>query len=167
MTAYEKELMISTQNLIKADTARNEGYIEIGVVYDTTAKHNKEHARIWLRQLSEGTLPTTLENLQESAEDELEMSNVVYQEFARVAREEGYDQIAGLFSGVGNIDQNQHAEFRVLAGDLALGDFFCRTKDILWVCMQCGNIMQAKCAPRICPVCGFPQGYYSEYVPTV
>ena len=159
-TAYSEELMSSTRALIFGDVARSEGYIEIGKIYETAALNNKEHARIWLRRMREGTLPTTLEALQESARQEYEAANVMYQEFASIAIEEGYQDIAALFSGVANIDFNHSYEYRAQADDIQADQVFCKPEVRLWICMQCGNIMSLQCAPAICPVCGFPQGYY-------
>lgn len=163
LQAYENERLSSARYLIYEDIARNEGYIEIGNIYETTARNDKEHARIWLRRINQGTLPNTATVLQESIQVESEMAGEMYQEFARVAREEGYSDIAALFSGVANIDYNHGFQFTELYENVENNQVFCKPEPTLWICMQCGNVMSGECAPVICPVCGFPQGYYRLY----
>lgn len=163
LQAYENELLSSARYLIYEDIARNEGYIEIGNIYETTARNDKEHARIWLRRINQGTLPNTATVLQESIQVESEMAGEMYQEFARVAREEGYSDIAALFSGVANIGYNHGFQFTELYENVENNQVFCKPEPTLWICMQCGNVMSGECAPVICPVCGFPQGYYRLY----
>jgi rubrerythrin len=160
LTAYKSELEASTRFLIYGDIARSEGYIEIGNIYDVVARNDKEHARIWFRRLNGGTLPNTLETLQDADAQEYASANIMYQDFANVAREEGFDDLAALFSGVANIDFNHSYEFRAQADNIQNDEVFCKPTVELWICMQCGNIMSSPCAPAICPVCGFPQGYY-------
>ncbi|HWT26502.1 MAG TPA: rubrerythrin family protein [Mobilitalea sp.] len=165
LTAYDWEAIVSTRYSIFADTARDEGYREIGNVFDTAVRNDKEHARIWLRQLNSGILPNTEDNLSYSAEL-TENGNAMYREFARVSQDEGFTAIAALFNGVANIELNHNLSFRTLYADVIRNEVFCKPQDELWICMQCGNIMSGPCAPKICPVCGFPQGYYRLYVNT-
>jgi len=160
LSAYNFELMVSTTYQIYADRARDEDYIEIGNLFDITAKNDKEHARIWLRNLNNGTVPTTEQNLLSSSEVDAEAGNDTYREYARVAREEGYNDIAALFNGVANIELNHSLNFRTNYENVVRGEVFCKPVETLWICMQCGNIMSGICAPTICPVCLFPQGYY-------
>jgi rubrerythrin len=164
LVAYEKELLLSAKYLIYSDIARNTGYIEISNVYDTTVINNKEHARIWLRRINEGNLPSLPEVLHQSMQEELQMSSDMYQKFADTASEEGYDDIRALFSGVANIDYNHSTQFRVILENVNNDQVFCKPEARLWICMQCGNIMSGECAPIICPVCGFPQGFYRLYI---
>jgi rubrerythrin len=160
LSAYQDELMSSTRYLIYGDTARLDGYNEIGNIFDTTAKNEKEHARIWLRQLNNGVLPDTQQNLLEASTKEANDGSIMYREYARIAKEEGYDDIAGLFNGVANIELNFDLQFRSLYEQVVRGEVFCKPEEQLWICMQCGNIMYGLCAPVVCPVCGFPQSYY-------
>lgn len=166
LNAYNTELAISAKYLIYGDRARQEGYIEIGNIYDTTSRNNKEHARIWLRRLNEGILPTTEQFLLAAIDEETYTGNVMYRDYARIAREEGYDDIARLFNGVANIDLNHSLVFRNLYDNYIQNELFCKPQPVLWICLQCGNILSGVCAPEICPVCGFPQGYYWLYSET-
>lgn len=160
--AYQYELFASTYYLLNADQARLEGYIEMGNIFDVTARNEKEHGRIWQRQINGGTLPNTEQNLLDSSNLEVE-AVAFYREYAKTATEEGYTDIARLFNGVANIELNHDLNFRTQYDNLLRGEVFCKPQETLWICMQCGNIMSGTCAPEICPVCGFPQGYYRVY----
>lgn len=164
--AYEKELQSCARYLIDSDIARMAGYIEISVLYEETARNSKEHARIWLRQINEGNLPSLSETLQQSIQNENQMSSEMYQNFSSVALEEGYDDIAALFSGVANIDYNHNSQFRLVYQNVQNNQVFCKPNTRLWICMQCGNIISGECAPLVCPVCGFPQGFYRLFLPS-
>ncbi|MGF7143180.1 rubrerythrin [Anaerotaenia torta] len=163
LNAYNLEAEANTRSELSAEQAEAEQYIEIAAVYRSVATNEKEHARIWMRQLNRGTLPDTEQNLRDSIAFASDLGNNVYREYARIAREEGYDDIAALFNGIANIELNHEATFRTLLEEMIRGELFCRPEESLWICMQCGNIMSGICAPEICPVCGFPQGYYRYY----
>ena len=163
VNAYNIEAETSTRYQIYADQAMREGYIEIATIYEITSRSEKEHARIWMRQLNEGILPNTEQNLQNSYDRESDVGNSLYREYARIAREEGYNDIAALFNGIANIELNHDLRFRTLHEEMIRGELFCKPTETLWICMQCGNIMSGLCAPEICPVCLYPQGYYRLY----
>ncbi|SHO50611.1 rubrerythrin family protein [Anaerocolumna xylanovorans] len=161
--AFEGELRSSTRYQINGIRARQEGYIQIGNVFEIVAGFEREHATIWLRLINEGTLPGTLENLLEASAVEDAKGNGSYRQFAEVAREEGYDNIASLFDGVANIELNHNVIFQNFADDIQKNQVFCKPTEVLWICINCGNIMGGLCAPAICPICDFPQGYYQVY----
>jgi rubrerythrin len=163
--SYERELMLSTQYRIFSDKARTDGYIQISNIFDTTSRNEFEHSRIFLRQLNNGVLPNTQENLTFSSSTEISLGDE-YRTYATVAREEGYDDLAALFNGIANIELNHDLLFQSLSAEVARGTVFCKPTESLWICIQCGNIMSGECAPEICPVCLFPQGYYQEYTNT-
>ncbi|MDF2485505.1 MAG: hypothetical protein K0R46_1673 [Herbinix sp.] len=163
LNAYDIEAIANTRYEIYADQARLEGYIEIATIYEVTARNEKEHARIWLRRLNNGILPNTEQNLVNSFTFESDLGNNLYREYARVAREEGFNDIAALFNGIANIELNHDLRFQTLHDEMIRGELFCKPTESLWICMQCGNILSGLCAPEICPVCMFPQGYYRLY----
>jgi rubrerythrin len=163
LIAYNSELMASTKYELFADKARQEFYNEIADIFDITSRNEKAHARTWLLRLNDGVLPTTEQNLLDASEGEALTGSEIYREFARVAREEGYNEIAALFNGVANIELNHNLRFRTLYGNVVRSEVFCKPVEALWICMECGNIMSGICAPEICPVCGFPQGFYRLY----
>lgn len=166
LSAYEWEANVYGKYSLFADTARLEGFEEIGNVFDITARNEKEHARIWLRRLNNGQLPSTLDNLIYSTSLENFAGNDMYRQFANTAREEGYNDIAALFNGVANIELNHDLTFQGLSSDIQNNQVFCKEQESLWICLACGNIMSGLCAPQICPVCGFPQGFYKLYSST-
>lgn len=165
-SAFNAECNTSTKYQLYAEKARAEGYIEIGNIYDITARNERSHAEIWEKQLNNGTFPDTLTNLKESSKGETYDGANTYREYARIAREEGFTAIASLFDGVANIEMNHDLRFQSLADSLQAGEFYCKQGDVLWICMVCGNILSGKCAPTVCPICGYPQGYYELYSET-
>lgn len=162
-SAFEGELISSTKYEIYGNKAREEGYIQIGNVYNIISGFEREHAVIWLKLLNNGTIPPTLQNLQESSQNEAIKGNTTYRDYAEVAREEGYNQIAALFDGVANIELNHDVIFQTFADNIETNTVFCKNTEVLWICANCGNIMGGTCAPAICPICAFPQGYYQVY----
>ncbi len=162
-SAFEGELISSSKYEIYGIRARDEGYQQIGYAFDVISRYEREHAVIWLRLLNNGELPGTLQNLIESADEQDFRGNNLYRDYAQVAREEGYNSIAALFDGVANIELNSEVIFRTFADEIQTNQVFCKPQEVLWVCINCGNIMGGLCAPAVCPICGFPQGYYQVY----
>jgi len=162
--AYNSELMSSSQYEIDSNKARREGYIEISDVFSTIAGQESAHAVIWSQILNNGSTPSTEQNLTNAVQYETYVANEMYPEFARIADEEGYSDIASLFKGVANIELIHEAEFNNLSENVTNNQVFCKTVAVLWICTNCGNVLSGICAPEICPVCGFPQGYYKVYV---
>lgn len=160
MSALQYELTTKALYDIYAIQAKDEQYIEIGRIYEVFSGNNLQHARIWLRLLNGGSIPSTLNNLRSSIKN---INTNIYSEYAIVAREEGYDEISSLFSGVGIIDANEDLTFETLAQEIETNQVFCKPVETLWICLSCGNILSGLCAPEICPVCSFPQGYYKVY----
>lgn len=161
--AYNWKLQTATLYSLFADRARQEDYIEIGNIYDILSRNEREHARIWWRQLNNGILPTTADNLNHSIQIENESGYNLYREYAQIAEEEGYAEIAALFSGIANIELDHSITLQVQYENVLKGEVHCKPTVRLWICMQCGNILSGECAPETCPVCGFPQGYYRVY----
>jgi rubrerythrin len=162
-SAFEGELISSSKYEIYGIRAREQDYQQIGYAFDVISGYEREHARIWLRLLNDGVIPDTLTNLLEGAEAEGRKGNNIYREYAETAREEGFAAIGALFDGVANIELNSEVIFRTFADDIQNNQVFCKPQSVLWVCINCGNILGGVCAPEICPICGFPQGYYQVY----
>lgn len=163
--AYENELMSGTKYSIYAQQARKEGYIQIGDVFDISTHHEREHGVIFLKLMNDYKVPDTLTNLMESTAAQGDKGNKIYREYAQIAREEGYENIAVLFDGIANIEINLEVTFRYFADLIKQNAVFCKEEETLWICTNCGNILGGLCAPTICPICGFPQGYYEQYSP--
>lgn len=162
ISAYEEKLRSSTYFSICTDRAISENYIEISNIFTTAARNEKEHARIFLRLINNGQVPPTVENLNASINLGLESAER-FRQYAQIAQEEGYNDIAALFHGIANIELNHNLQFQTQYTDILNEQVFCKPTTKLWICNQCGNIMSGLCAPERCPVCGFPQGYYSVY----
>lgn len=162
-SAYIEKLISSSKYEIYSTTARREGFVEIGNKLDVIRGNEIQHAIIWLRKMNQGNLPNTLENLQSAELEENRFGMEVYQEYARIAREEGYDDIDNTFIGIGNIDLSHELKLERLENNVEQNEVFCKPDNALWICTVCGNIMGGKCAPEICPICGYPQGYYKTY----
>lgn len=159
--AYSGELSTSTKYRIYGDKAREDGFEQIGSIFDKASHEEKEHAVILLELIRE--MPTTVENLQESLADEAGLSHLVFESYAETARQEGYDQIADLFDELGGISRNQQRRFSILLENIEEDDVFCKPDEQWWVCMNCGHLHNGKCAPPMCPVCAYPQGFYKLY----
>lgn len=163
--AYEDACIASTRYRIFADIAQKDGYIQISNIFRETASQDKEHASIWLRNINQGLLPDTEEALRQSIDYENDIASNTYQEFALVAKEEGFMDIATLFAGIANINYYHGTTFANLYENVTQDEVFCKPAETLWICIKCGNIMSGECAPVICPICKFPQGYYRLYDP--
>jgi len=160
LNAYYYELVSSSQYDLFSNQATKDSYIEISKIYNTFKTNELVHARMWLQRLNNGDFPTTAESLRISLEN---INSHMYNEYSLVAKEEGYDELASLFNGVANISINQEVILNTQLSNIETNQVFCKENEILWICQACGNIMNGLCAPEICPVCSFPQGYYKPY----
>jgi rubrerythrin len=158
--ALEGELKASTKYSIYGSKAREDGFEQIGDIFDETSHNEKEHAEIWMKIMNNGEIPDTLDNLKDAYSGETYEWTKMYREYAQEAAVEGYQDIADLFEGVAGIERHHDFRFRELAKNIETGEVFCKKNEHLWICMNCGNIIRGKCAPEVCPVCGFPQAYY-------
>lgn len=158
--AFNLESVESTTYRINAEWARREGYQQIGSIFDITARHEQEHADIWRRFMLQGNVPTTLENLQAAVNAERYEGTDLFLQYAETARSEGYTDIANMFEGIAVIERHQQFRFNQLAENIQNNQVFCKTSSTVWVCIICGNLVWDECAPEICPICGYPQGYY-------
>ena len=141
-----------------ASKAKKEGYVQISNLFLETADNEREHAKIWFKLL--GGIGTTAENLLAAAEGENFEWTDMYAKFAREAREEGFDDIAALFDGVGAIEKEHEERYRKLLSNLQGGLVFSKDGDAIWQCANCGHIVVGKAAPEVCPVCAHPQAYF-------
>ena len=157
--ALQRELSVSTQYRIYEERARRDGYQQIGNIFGITSENEMQHAIIWSRFLT-GSIPDTLTNLRVSAEEENYVGTDLYVEYARIAREEGYIDVANMFEGVAAIERHHYFRFNTLAENIANNQVFCKPISTVWVCLRCGNLVWSECAPEVCPICFYPQGYY-------
>lgn len=158
--AFDGETKASTKYAIFGIKAKEEGFEQIGNIFEESSGNEREHAEIWLKILNGGEIPSTLENLKEAYTGEYYEWTTMYEDFAKEAIREGYQEIARLFEGVANIEKHHDARFRKLAHNIINDEVFCKRGKFLWVCLVCGNLYYGECAPDPCPICGYPQGYY-------
>ena len=145
-----------------ASKAKKDGYEQIAAIFEETANNEKEHAKMWFKLLEGGEVKSTPENLQAAADGENYEWTDMYAEFARVAREEGFDEIAAKFEGVAAIEKSHEERYRKLLKNINDKVVFSDEGDTIWVCRNCGHIVIGKEAPEICPVCSHPQSYFER-----
>ena len=159
MTAFAGESQARNKYTYYASNAKKDGYEQIAALFEETANNEKEHAKMWFKLLH-GGIPSTEENLKDAAEGENYEWTEMYAEFAKVAREEGFDHIATLFDGVAAIEKEHEERYRKLLGNIEEGIVFSRDGDMVWICRNCGHVHVGKAAPEVCPVCAHPKAYF-------
>jgi len=154
-----------------ASAAKKEGLVQISKIFEETANQEKEHAKRFFSFLEGGALEitaaypagvvgSTLENLKASAGGENEEWTEIYPEFARIAREEGFEQIAVLWENVCIAEKQHEKRYADLAKNLEEGKVFKRGGKVIWRCINCGFIHEADEAPALCPACLHPQAHF-------
>ena len=160
MKAFAGESQAFSKYSFYAKKAKKDGYEQIGAIFDETAHTEHTHAKIWFKLLHGGDMPDTMDNLLDAAAGENYEWTDMYAEFARVAKEEGFDDIARQFERVGAIEKTHEERYRKLIGNIKEGIVFSRDGDRIWVCRECGNVVIGPDAPKICPVCKHPQAFF-------
>lgn len=158
MTAFAGESQARNKYTYFASVAKKEGYEQIAAIFQETADNEKEHAKLWFKHL--GGIGTTMENLQEAAAGENYEWTEMYAEFAKVAREEGFIQIAKQFEGVAAIEKLHEERYLKLLENVKVGEVFAKAGVTVWVCRNCGHLHIGETAPKACPVCAHPQAYF-------
>ena len=158
MEAFAGESQARNKYTYYASKARKDGYEQIAAIFEETALNEKEHAKIWFKELS--GIGTTAENLQAAADGENYEWTDMYAEFAKVAKEEGFDRIAYLFEAVGKVEKEHEERYRKLLENVEGGLVFSKDGDKIWKCRNCGHICVGKEAPAVCPVCNHPQSFF-------
>lgn len=159
MAAFAGESQAHTKYLYYASKAKKDGYVQIGSLFEETAKNEKEHAKIWFKLLHDG-MPSTPDNLKDAAAGENYEWTDMYAGFAETARAEGFNEIAALFDGVAAIEKEHEERYKKLLANIEGGLVFSKDGDAVWQCSNCGHIVVGKQAPEICPVCAHPQSYF-------
>ena len=160
MAAFAGESQAYTKYTYYASKARKDGYQQIGDLFEETARNEKEHAKIWFKQLHGGEIPETTVNLKDAAAGENYEWTDMYAAFAKEAEEEGFTEIARLFRGVGAVEKEHEARYLKLLENIEKGIVFSRDGDTIWKCGNCGHIVVGKNAPEVCPVCAHPKAYF-------
>ena len=162
LAAFAGESQAFTKYNYYASKAKKDGYVQIGKLFEETANNEKEHAKIWFKLLNDG-IGSTEENLKNAAEGEHFEWAEMYADFAKTAEEEGFANIARLFSGVAAIEKSHEQRFLTLERSVGEGGVFQSGEETtVWICRNCGHIAVGKTAPQVCPVCSHPQAYFQR-----
>ena len=157
-TAFAGESQARNKYTYFASQAKKEGYEQIAAIFEETALNEKEHAKIWFKELS--GIGTTAENLKVAADGENYEWTDMYDEFAKTAKEEGFDRLAFLFEAVGKIEKEHEERYRKLLENVEGDLVFSKDGDKIWKCRNCGHICIGKEAPEVCPVCNHPKSFF-------
>ena len=160
--AFAGESQARNKYTYYASKARKEGYEQIAAIFEETAANEKEHAKMWFKLLHDNSIPDTITNLTDAAAGENYEWTDMYEQFAKDAREEGFDRIAYLFEAVGAIEKTHEARDKKLLENVQDGLVFSSEGDAIWECRNCGHIYIGKEAPKVCPVCAHPQSYFQK-----
>ncbi len=158
--AFAGESQAHTKYQYYASQAKKDGYVQIQNIFLETSRNEKEHAKLWFKLLHGGEVPSTMENLADAAAGENEEWTQMYAEFAKVAREEGFADIAELFDGVAGVEKEHEERYRKLMERIEAGEVFQRDDVTVWKCNNCGHIHIGKEAPEVCPVCAHPRSFF-------
>lgn len=161
-TTYQDELMVAAQYRLYAMRAQEEGKKNVSLRFTRMAEKAMTHAAVCLKMLSGGSMPTTLENLRTAAKCEFAEWTHKYNIYAQTARKEGFPELAVLFDRLADISRYHNICFCGLADALAEDRLFVREEDTVWMCLSCGFVHTHTSAPKKCPVCGKPQGWFED-----
>ncbi len=150
--------------------ARKDGYIQIADIFEETANQEKEHAKRFFGFLTggdveivagfpAGVVGTTLDNLKAAAMGENHEHTTMYPGFAKIAKEEGFDEISRVWTAIAVAEKQHEKRYRDLAGNIEKGRVFKRDSKVAWRCKNCGYVHEGPEAPQSCPACGHPQSY--------
>lgn len=160
MAAFAGESQARNKYTYYASKAKKEGFEQMAAIFEETANNEKEHAKIWFKLLHEGEIPSTEENLLDAATGENYEWTDMYAGFAEVAKEEGFDHIAFLFTEVAKIEKEHEERYRTLLSNLKENQVFQKEEKKAWICRNCGHVHFGENAPQVCPVCAHPQAYF-------
>ena len=171
LSAYAGECRDHATYLYFAKVAKKEGYIRASRIFEETAQHELSHAKNFLKRLSQISeahsvpfgglgLNNTIGNLHSAIESEGHESETLYLEYATVAKEEGFQDIAVLFQAIAKAEGFHKRRFEILLQEIENNTAFQRDKKVTWVCTKCGYIYEGETALQKCPACGHPQGYF-------
>ena len=162
MTAFAGESQARNKYTYFASKAKKEGYEQIKAIFEETADNEKEHAKLWFKYLNDGDIPSTVDNLKAAAEGENYEWTSMYDEFAKVAKEEGYEELASKFEGVLKIEKQHEERYLKLLENIKKEQVFESEEELVWICRNCGHIHFGKTAPEVCPVCNHPKSYFER-----
>jgi len=169
--AIAGESMARNKYTYFASKARKEGFEQIAAIFEETADNEKEHAKRLMKLLKEETgsslesfefpvVKETIENLAVAATGENYEHTKMYPEFARIAKEEGFEEAAKIFTEISEVEEQHEKRYLKLKENIENGLVFKRDKEVQWKCRNCGYVHTGEEAPKLCPACAHPQSYY-------
>ncbi len=156
--ALEAESVARNKYTFFASQAKKEGYEQIADIFLNTANNEKEHAKLWFKELY--GIGSTAENLNDAALGENHEWTVLYSQYAEIAEEEGFPELAERFRRIAEIEKSHEERYLIFLHNLSTGAVFRRNDVKVWVCRNCGHIVVSNAAPDECPVCLHPQSYF-------
>jgi len=171
LTAFAGESQARNRYTYFASAAKKEGFEQISAIFLETAENEKEHAKLFFSFLEggdviieaaypAGMIKSTKENLQAAADGEKMEWTQIYVDFAKVAKEEGFPLVATCFEEIAGVEKAHEARYRKLWENVSNSKVFSKDKIVVWRCRNCGEIITAKEAPKVCPVCHHPQAFF-------
>lgn len=160
-TAFAGESQARNKYTYFASVAKKEGYEQIAEIFTKTAENEKEHAKMWFKELS--GIGSTAENLAAAADGENYEWTDMYEDFAKTAEAEGFHDLAVKFRLVGEIEKHHEERYRALLKNVETAAVFEKSEVKIWECRNCGHIVVGTKAPEVCPVCAHPQSYFEVH----
>ncbi len=158
LEAFSGESQARNKYTYFASVAKKEGYEQMSAIFLKTAENEKEHAKMWFKELN--GLGNTSENLEAAADGENYEWTDMYEEFAKTAEEEGFKELAAKFRAVGAIEKHHEERYRALLKNIETASVFEKSEVKVWECRNCGHVVVGTKAPNVCPVCNHPQSYF-------
>ncbi|MBQ1682124.1 MULTISPECIES: rubrerythrin [Agathobacter] len=158
LEAFAGESQARNKYTYFASVAKKAGFEQIAALFLKTADNEKEHAKLWFKEL--GMLGDTSENLKEAAEGENYEWTDMYDRMAKEAEEEGFPELAAKFRGVAAIEKEHEERYRKLLQNVEMQEVFKKSEVKVWECRNCGHIVVGTEAPEVCPVCNHPQAFF-------
>ncbi len=171
ITSFAGESQARNRYTYFASKAREEGLVQIAMIFEETANQEKEHAKRFFKQLEggdaqvsaafpAGVIGSTADNLKAAAAGENYEWTSMYPGFAKVAREEGFDTAAAIWEAISVAERQHEKRYNDLAANVKAGKVFKKDKKVVWRCLNCGYLHEGTEAPKACPACAHPQAYY-------
>ena len=161
--AFAGESQARNKYTYYASRAKKDGYEQIAALFLKTADNEKEHAKMWFKELHDGAVPDTVTNLNDAADGENYEWTDMYAGFAKTAEEEGFKDLAAKFRMVGEIEKHHEERYRALLKNVETQEVFQKSEVKVWECRNCGHIVVGTKAPQLCPVCAHPQSYFEVH----
>jgi len=179
MKSFAGECQARTRYTYYASIANKQGYVQISNIFMETAKQEKEHAKRFYKLLKEDFSDESIEiqssypvsfhqetakNLKAAAEGENEEWTELYPAFAKIAKEEGFEEIAEIYNRISEVESRHERRYKKLLENIENNTVFKKSESVLWKCNNCGYIYEGEEAPSLCPACQHPQGYFEVFI---